>query len=46
MSGTCVGTPVPIARTAPVSALTEVINHKSIVPEPEWFNRDRKTFED
>jgi len=43
MSGTCVGTPVPIARTAPVS---EVINHKSIVPEPKWFNRDRKTFED
>ena len=24
---------------------TEIVNHKSIVPEPEQFNRDRKTFE-
>ena len=35
-----------MARTAPVSAPTEVVNHKSIVPEPGWFNGDKKTFED
>jgi len=46
MSGTRAGTPAPMARTAPVSALTEVVNHKSMVPEPGWFNGDRKTFED
>jgi len=42
MSGTRAGTPAPMARTAP----TEVVNHKSMVPEPGWFNGDRKTFED
>jgi len=46
MSGTQVGTPALMARTAPASALTEVVNHKSIVPEPGWFNGDRKIFED
>jgi len=33
MSGTQAGTPAPMARTAP--APTEVVNHKSMVPEPE-----------
>jgi len=46
MSGTCSGTPAPMARMAPVSAPAEVVNHKSMVPEPGWFNGDRKTFED
>ena len=46
MSGTRSDTPAPMARTAPVLAPAEVVNHKSIVPEPEWFNGDRKTFED
>jgi len=46
MSRTRTGTPAPMARTAPASAPTEVVNHKSMVPEPGWFNRDRKTFED
>jgi len=44
MSRTCSGTPAPMARMAP--ALAEVVNHKSIVPEPGWFNRDKKMFED
>jgi len=44
MSGTCSGTPAPMARMALVP--TEVVNHKSMVPEPGWFNGDRKTFED
>jgi len=35
-----------MARTAPPAALTEVVNHKLIIPEPRWFNGDRKTFED
>jgi len=35
-----------MARTAPASAPTEIVNHKSMVPEPGWFNGDRKTFED
>jgi len=46
MSGTCTGTLAPMARTAPASALAEVINHKLMVSEPGWFNGDRKTFED
>jgi len=25
---------------------TEVVNHKSMVPEPGWFNGNRKMFED
>jgi len=45
MSRTQAGTPAPIARTALASAPTEVVNHKSMVPEPGWFNGDRKTFE-
>jgi len=35
-----------MARMALASALTEVVNHKSMVPEPGWFNGDKKTFED
>jgi len=46
MSRTQAGTPVPMARTAPPAVPTEVVNHKSIVPEPRWFNGDRKMFED
>jgi len=46
MSGTQASTPAPMARTAPASAPTEVVNHKSMVPEPGWFNGDRKTFKD
>jgi len=46
MSGTRADTPALMARTAPASAPTEVVNHKSMVPEPGWFNRDRKTFKD
>ena len=46
MSRTWAGTLVPMARTAPVLVPTKVVNHKSMVPEPGWFNRDRKTFED
>jgi len=32
MSGTCSGTPAPMARTVPAPA--EVINYKSMVSEP------------
>jgi len=46
MSRTQVGIPAPMVRTAPASAPIEVVNHKSMVPEPGWFNGDRKTFED
>ena len=46
MSRTQVGIPAPMARTAPASAPIEVVNHKSMVLEPGWFNGDRKTFED
>ena len=44
MSRTQAGAPAPITRIASASALIEVVNHKSMVPEPEWFNGDRKTF--
>jgi len=46
MSKTQAGTPAPIARIALVPVLTEVVNHKSMVPEPGWFNGDRKIFKD
>ena len=46
MFGTHVGTLIPMARTVPVLVPAEVINHKSMVPEPEQFNGDRKIFED
>ena len=46
MSRTQAGIPAPMARTTPASAPTEVVNHKLMVPEPGWFNGDRKTFED
>jgi len=35
MFGTHVGTLIPMARTVPVLVPAEVINHKSMVPEPE-----------
>jgi len=46
MSGTQAGTLAPMAKMASTSALTEMVNHKSMVPEPRWFNGDRKMFED
>ena len=46
ISRTQAGTPAPMARMAPASAPTEVVNHKSMVPEPGWFNGDRKIFKD
>jgi len=46
MSRTQAGTLAPMVRTALASAPTEVVNHKSMVPKPRWFNGDRKTFED
>ena len=46
MSRTQAGTLAPMARMAPASAPTEVVNHKSMVPEPGWFNGDRKIFKD
>ena len=46
MSRTHTGTLVLMPRTTLASASAKVINHKSIVLEPGWFNRDRKTFED
>jgi len=46
MSRTRAGIPAPMARTALASAPTKVVNHKSMVPEPRWFNGDRKMFED
>ena len=46
MSRTRAGTLAPMARIAPAVAPTEVVNHKLMVPEPGWFNGDRKTFED
>jgi len=45
MSRIRAGTPVPIARMALVLAPTEMVNHKSMVSEPGWFNGDRKMFE-
>jgi len=46
MFRTQAGTPAPMTRMAPASAPTEVVNHKSMVPEPGWFNGDRKIFKD
>jgi len=34
MSGTQADIPAPMARTVLASAPTEVVNHKSMVPEP------------
>jgi len=34
-----------MVRMALAPVPTEVVNHKSMVLEPRWFNRDRKTFE-
>jgi len=46
ISRTQASTPVLMTRTVLVSVPIEVVNHKSMVPEPRWFNRDRKIFED
>jgi len=46
MSGTRVGTLAPMAKTVLATVPIEVVNHKSMVPEPGWFNRDKKMFED
>jgi len=46
MSRTQAGTPALMARMAPALAPTEVVNHKSMVLEPGWFNGDRKIFKD
>jgi len=46
MSGTHTGTSASMARTTPAVAPIEVVNYKSMVPEPGWFKGDRKMFED
>jgi len=46
MSGTRAGIPALMTKPALASASTEVVNHKSMVPEPEWFNGNKKTFKD
>ena len=33
-----------MVRMAPAPVPIEVVNHKSMVLEPGWFNRDKKTF--
>ena len=46
MSRTQAGTLAPITRITSVPVPTEIVNHKSMVLEPGWFNGDKKTFED
>jgi len=46
MSGIQAGILAPIARMVSAPVPTDVVNHKSMVPESEWFNGDRKTFKD
>jgi len=47
MSGPHTGTPAPrTTQTAPETPVMETGGHKSMVLEPEWFNRNRKEFED
>jgi len=47
MSGPCIGTPAPrITQTAPKAPAMETGGHKSTVPEPGWFDGNRRTFED
>ena len=46
MSRTHAGILAPMARIAPAPAPAEVINYKLMVPEPGWFNENRKTFKD
>ena len=47
MSGPRAGTPAPrIAQTAPETLVIETEGHKSTVPEPEWFDGNRKGFKD
>ena len=47
MSGPCVGTPAPrITQTAPEAPTMETGGHKSTVPEPGWFDRNRRGFKD
>ena len=46
MSGPHIGTPAPrITQTAPETPVIETGGHKSIVPEPGWFDGNRKGFE-
>ena len=47
ISGPHAGTPVPrITQTAPEAPVIETGGHKLMVPEPEWFDGNRKGFED
>jgi len=47
MSGPRTGTPAPrITQTAPEAPVMETRGHKSTVPEPGWFDGNRKGFED
>jgi len=47
MLGLCTGTPAPrITQTAPEALVIETGGHKSTVPEPGWFDRNKKGFED
>jgi len=47
MSGPHTGTPAPrTTQTAPEAPVIETGGHKSMVPEPGWFDGNRKGFED
>jgi len=47
MLGPHTGTPAPrTAQTVPEVLVMETEGHKSMVPEPGWFNGNRKGFED
>jgi len=47
MSGPHARTPAPrITQTATEAPVMETGEHKSTVPEPGWFNGNRKGFED
>jgi len=47
MSGPHTGTPAPrITQTAPEAPAMEIGGHKSTVPEPGWFDGNRRGFED
>jgi len=47
MSGPCAGTPAPrITQTVPEAPAMETREYKSTVPEPGWFNGNRRGSED
>ena len=47
MSGLRTGAPAPrITQTAPEAPTMEMGGHKSTVPEPGWFDGNRRGFED